>query len=294
MKTDPSSKREDGPITRLSLTVGKARGLFVPCGLFAILVIGIHVGCNRLDHQLFALFNIVDAALDDTLTFIIQKVCALFDASAATTDLLTFRAVDFIDMDTKTAAAQYGALLYELATDVLLAVPAFFYGEQTAAEKLIRSRGSMWDSEVTTRFSLRTFKERIVRYFKDPTLLMIAGPLAAFCASIAGVFAVSREMEVAVHSMASKLPSLASASATIAGVLGTLVLFVVAWRMSLRVTIGAAVMAERRSRNDLTLSVPANKRRTRGLLTAFIALPIALLALEATPMLGTLRALIAR
>jgi hypothetical protein len=259
-------------IERLSLFVGGLRPMFIPFGLFALLAIGIHVGCNRLDNHLFVLLNVIDAAVDDVLCFIIQKVCALFSASQSTVDLLTYRAIDFIDLEIKSDAARYGALAYELVADVVLALPVFLYREE--------------------RWTTDGIRERAKAYFEDPTLLKLAGPAAAVSAGIAGVFSISREIEVLAHSLISHVT--VQHASGIAGMLGAAALAVVAWRLLAIAVLGAAEYAERRANNDRVMSVPLQQRRLRGLLTAFVALPIALLAVEATPILGSLRALMPR
>jgi hypothetical protein len=269
---ETGSERRPGAFTRFSLFLGRLRGLFFPLAIFAVLSVGLHVGSDQLDDHLFVVTNALDSALDALLGAIIREVWSWFGARPETIDAATFRAADFIDLEAKVTAARLGALAFELAAVFVLALPVFFY----------RARDG----------DLRTTIQRFARSLKDPTILKVAAPLGVLFASVAGVFAVSREIQVLAHSLASKLvadPAETTALAAIGGLLAMAIVFV---RIALPATLSAIGYAERIAQNEIILAVPASRRRMRGLFVAIFALPLSGLALAATPFIGTVRALV--
>jgi hypothetical protein len=259
-------------VTRVSLFFGRIRGLYFPLALFSVLAIGLHVGSDRVDDHLFVLFNAIDAAIDSTMSAVIREVFTWFGASTQTIETVTFRAVDLIDLDTKATAARFGALVVELLSDVLLALPVFFYRSGDA--------------------SIRTTIQRFVGSLKEPTVLKIAAPIAVSCASLAGVFAVSREIQVGVHALAAEVIDDASKTTIIAAVGGLVALFVVLIRIAAPAVLSTIGYAERIASNDRLMATSARRRRMRGIFVAVVALPIAILAIDATSIVGGVRALI--
>jgi len=246
--------------------------VLLPLGLFSILAVGLHVGSDRIDDHLFVLFSWLDGFLDGATAFVIRGVFGLFGSDEASIERWTFRAAELIDVDVKSLAARWGALFVELAADFILALPVFFH------------RG-----EAIPLAELRTLLEKM---FRDPTVLKFSGPLAVLAAGLAGAIAVSRELQVLSHSQLLRFDPNSDLASFIASAIGFLALSLVAWRVLVPLLIGAVRFADRRSNNDVVLSVPARTRRLRGTITALVALPVALLALDTTPLLGTLRALL--
>src|SRR5215470_4035640 len=108
MRVEDEKQKTPWFVTRLSLFLGRIRGLYFPLALFSVLAVGLHVGSDRVDDQLFVLFNAIDAALDTASTAFIKEVFTWFGASAQTIDAATFRAIDFIDLESKATAARFG------------------------------------------------------------------------------------------------------------------------------------------------------------------------------------------
>lgn len=263
------------PISRVSYLLGHLRGLFLPFGLFALVAVGVHVGCDRLDDQAFVALSTLDAITDATLVSILRWAGELFGASGASIEAWTYRAVDLVDVDAKQWLARWIAVALELVTDVVLALPVFLHRNLPA--------------------SARALGVLVKKSFADPTVLRVAAPIASACACLAGAFAISREAQVLTHSVASGLAvmsehrDLATLAASIAGYLA---LCVVLWRLGAVVVLGALTYADGRATRDALDVVGQKKRRLRGWFTAFVALPIAITAVLATPITGTLRALL--
>lgn len=257
-------------LTKLSKTIGLFRGLFLPFGLFAIVAVGIHAGSDCVDNHAFSLYNFFDARFDELLTWLIVRVYGFMDVGVQLTATHTFKAVDFIDLDVKDAAARWTALLVELGADLIFAFPIF------------RHRP---DGTPLVEFARRTYQ--------DPTVLRVAAPLGAIFASIAGVLVIAREIQVATHGMLAGQPVQISQFGTqAAAIAGIIALVLVTWRLGGNALGAAARWADRRAKIDRERFSTPRRRKMRGLVTAGIILPITFLAVfQATPIIPTLRAL---
>ncbi|MCK6544845.1 hypothetical protein L6R52_03185 [Myxococcota bacterium] len=263
------------PISRVSYLLGHVRGLFLPFGLFALVAVGVHVGCDRLDDQAFVALSALDAIVDAALAATVRAIGDLFSASPASIEAWTYRAVDLVDVDAKQWLARWIAVGLELFTDLVLALPVFLHRELPA--------------------SARALGALVKKSLADPTVLRVAAPIASACACVAGAFAVSREAQVLAHSAISGVAvmsehrDLATLSASITGYLA---LCVVLWRLGAVVVLGALTYADKKAARDALDVVGSRKRRLRGWVTALVALPITITAVVATPIAGTLRALL--
>lgn len=257
---------------KVSLFIGAGRALFMPFGFLALFVIGAHVGGDRLDDGLFEIFNHLDVTMDHALAWAIAGLGGFFGASDSTIDLLTYRAIDCVDIEAKIAAGRSSALMLELALDVAVAAPILF------------SR-----SEQTRLSEIAVLSRRALR---DPTLLAIVLPVTIALACTAGVFALAREVQVATHSMVSGAGVAGRATAFSASVAGLSALVLSAWRLGVPSVLGAFAYSHRRAESDRILGVPGARRRMRGLSILILGIPIAALAVRATPIAGSLRALL--
>src|SRR5437870_3481067 len=95
----------------------RVQRLFVPIAFFALIVVGLHVGSDRLDDHLFVALNAIDAWVDAALAFAIKTAGGWIGASEGAIDAAAFRAADFVDLETKITLAKIGALAVELAAD---------------------------------------------------------------------------------------------------------------------------------------------------------------------------------
>lgn len=270
--SSPSPPRRAGIFGRFSLFLGFFRGAFLPFGLFALIAAGLHVGTDRLDDRLFLVLNVLDGLADRAAAAIIAEVGTWFDAAPATVSSMQYRAADLVDLGLKEAGARLGALVLELVADLILALPVFLYH---------KTPPPLRELVTTSRRSLR-----------DPTVLLVAGPAAAITAGLAGAFVVTREAQVLVHSLVSSTGLRADLCLFASTTGGFLALALITWRLGPVLFAGAFTYAERRAAGDKAASVPRVKRVLRGTTTALIALPIGVLALDATPITGAVRALL--
>lgn len=246
--------------------------VLLPLGLFSVLVVGLHVGSDRIDDHLFELFSLLDAGFDAAVIFLIREGGALVGLDARTISEWTYRAIELIDADEKTQMARTGALVVELAADFVLALPVFVHRREGTNILLLRDQAR--------------------RIFRDPTLLKLSLPVAVLAAGLGGTISICREIQVLVHariahwSLAPEVLNFLPAAA------GFTALALVSWRILFPLLVGAIDYADRRANDDRQAVVPVKKRRLRGLVTTFVALPVALVALFATPVLGTVRALL--
>jgi hypothetical protein len=246
--------------------------VLLPLGLFSVLAVGLHVGSDRVDDHLFVLISWLDGLADGLAAWVIRGLGGVIGASDLSIDQWTFRAAEWIDVDAKTDGARIGALVVELAADAILALQVFLH------------RSEAFKPSAVVLFFRQTMR--------DPTVLKIAGPLAMLAAGLAGTIAVSRELQVFSHAHVARFALDTDLANFIASSIGFVALALVAWRVLVPLLVGAVAYADRRSSSDIALAVRPRTRRMRGWITAIVALPVALIALYTTPVLGTLRALL--
>lgn len=267
-----TEQEKKGFLAALSSAGGFFGRVILPLGLFSVLAVGLHVGSDRIDDHLFVVVSWLDSLFDAGATAVIRLIGSLFSGSEHAIDVWTVRAIEWIDVDTKTELARIGALAVELFADFILALPVFFHRAQTV--------------------SPRQFVEHVKKTFRDPTLLKLVAPVSVLAAGTAGAFAVSRELQVLTHARLVAFNVESDVANFTASSMGFIALALVMWRVLLPLIVGAIEFADRRASNDTVLAVKPRARRFRGLFTAFVALPVAMIALFATPVLGTLRALL--
>ena len=166
--------------------IGRARWVFLPVGLCALVALGAHAAADVVSGQVLWLVDRVDAFFD-----------AIFSTWSLTTPL-----VDLVGLEQRTIFARGAALVWELCADFLIALPMIGYDEREVAGEVPLARGLL-----RKRPSLRSFR-----------------PLAVLATSIAGARSVARmvqgSVQLALHSSA-----LAFVAGAIA-LLALLVLFV--------------------------------------------------------------------
>jgi hypothetical protein len=148
----------------------------MPAGLFALIAVGVHAAADTLDDRILWLVDRADAAFD-----------AVVGGWGPTANW-----VRWIDLDDRTWIARAFALVWELAADLVLAVPAIGYREQergrpaTGITALLgtppRRWGEMW-RDVARR----------------PTVLRVTRPLATAAVALAGSCAVARMVQGALY-----------------------------------------------------------------------------------------------
>lgn len=152
---------------RVSEGAGHFRFLFMPVGLLALVAVGVHAGADLVDDRLLRLLEALDARLD-----------SLFAQAAWTRGW-----VDAVGSLERTVAARGLALAWELAVDVLVALPLLGYREAEAAPLISAVRAREAAGQV------------LLRTLRAPTPLRVLRPLAVACFVAGGAVQVSRLVE---------------------------------------------------------------------------------------------------
>jgi len=206
----------------------------MPLGLLALIAVGIHAAAD---------------AVDDRLLWLIDRADATFDAWVSRWDF-TKPMVDWVGAPERLLVARSLALAWELAADLVLALPALGYEEHPAPPP--------WP--------------RVV-----PTVRAWVRPLCTFFVVLAGASAVARMVQGAVflslHSLLGNGVSGALARAAALGALGA-------------VTFSLGGRAVLRTYEDARQSVHAPRAWVGTLLVAPLALAA---AWDATPLLAFVR-----
>ena len=236
-------------------------GAIVPVGVFALLVVGVHAGTDRVDDYVFSFLNAVDILVDSAAAVVVETVLGWRRSSAERVARVTFAIQDFVDLDLKHSLSRILALAIEIVSDIALAVPLFVH----------RARAYSWS---TLWYQLTT----------DPTVLRVAGPLAVFFAGAAGTLLVAQEVQVGVHGWLVQYARLAPSADATARTAAVLAALLVAWRLGVIALRRAVSLAEGRAQRDHRMMSRPSKRRSRGLFVAVVVLPVTVLGLfEAAP-----------
>ena len=86
--------------TLVEVTAALGRAV-VPVGVFALLVVGVHAGTDRIDDYVFSFLNAVDILVDSAAAAGVETVLGWQQASAERVARVTFAIQDFIDLDAK-------------------------------------------------------------------------------------------------------------------------------------------------------------------------------------------------
>jgi len=162
-----TSDRPEGPFSAFSRFLGHFRWAFMPLGLLALIAVGVHAAADTLDDRLLAVVDLVDAAFD--------RVVGRFDLTAPLVDLLS--------LERRTLLARALALSWELAADVVLALPALGYREESAPQAPPR----------------HTWRAMLVRCLRKPTSMRWIRPLATALVAVAGACTVARLVQGTVY-----------------------------------------------------------------------------------------------
>lgn len=244
-------------------------GAVVPLGVFAVLVVGVHAGTDRVDDYVFSFLNAVDILVDSAAAVVVETLLGWRRGSAEQIARLTFAIQDFVDLDAKHRLSRFLALAIEIVSDIALAVPLFVH----------RARA----------YSLSTVWYQLMT---DPTVLRVAGPLAVFFAGAAGTLLVAQEVQVGVHGWLVQYARYAPSAEAAARTVAILAALLVAWRLGVIAVRRSVSLAEERAQRDHRMMSRTSKRRSRGLFIAVVVLPVSVLGLfEAVPRWSVVKAL---
>ncbi|MCE9666297.1 hypothetical protein LY474_00600 [Myxococcus stipitatus] len=251
-------------VSDVSRLLGAFRWAFMPLGLLALVAVGVHAAADTLDDRLVSMVDRVDAA---------------FDALVGRYDL-TASWVEWVSLETRTRIARALALTWELAADLVLALPALGYREAAAPRPAEAWRAAL-EAREDEAPSWRTLWRRCLR---QPTPMRWLRPLATAAVVVAGACAVARLLQGTVYLSwrelmgdgAADVAARVLALASLVGVLASL-----GWRAVLRNLQHADAACARE---------PGRRAFTRGLLGCAVVAPLAVAAaLDASPLLSFLR-----
>ena len=242
-------------------------GLVVRLGMFALVVVGLHVGADRADDLVFFFVNTVDGLVDAVLGASIRWVGELFGAPPSTLARATYVVEQWIDLDLKVAAAKESALLLELVAAALVALPLL---ARPAAPQSCTPRGTM----------------------SDPTLLSIALPVSVLVASAAGAVVVANEVHVGLHGLVVAAVGPLEPASLLARAIGFVTLVSATWFLGVRAALLAVGRARDRTLADRRDLVSPRRRRTRGLVTTLVAAPLALAGIQGVGVISSVKALV--
>ena len=257
----PESQPPRPAVERVLSVVGKAslflayfRWLFMPLGLFALIAVGVHAAADTVDDRLLWLIDRADAAFD-----------ALVSRWSFTQPM-----VDWVGLEQRIWLARALSLVWELAADLFLALPALGYEEH--------------DTRAPIHKRWRPIFERMLR---RPSLMSVIRPAATAAIVLAGSCAVGRMIQGALYlslrqSIGDAVAGPVSRVAALAGLAG--VLIAMGGRAVLRNVQHAHAVADREKTHLLL------HRWTRGLAGSAVVLPLAIAALvDASPIASFFR-----
>ncbi len=173
LQLTPPSSRPEGAWGLLAGLVGAVRWGMLPLGLMALVAVGVHAAADTLDDRLLLGIERADAWLDAWLGGF----------------QLTQGWVDAVGPEQRVRAARWLALAWELAVDLVLALPVLAY----------RASGASEDGQAMARARVK------------PAPMLVLRPLATGAVCLAGACAVARMVEGAFYlSMVDALGSRAS------------------------------------------------------------------------------------
>jgi|CXWL01.1.fsa_nt_gi hypothetical protein len=227
--------------------LGLFRGFYVPVGLLALIAVGVHGAADVLDDQVLRGVERLDAWLDSLWAM----------------QTYTEGWVAKVDSLERTWVARAVAFIWEVAVDLVAAVPCLNYFE-----------------EDRTGIGRSQWRPLLQRLNQKPTLMRVLRPVFAGIFAATGAWVISRSVESALyerlHAFTAVREWAPQAANAVALVAFALVLGSLAWRCVGFALIHADAASERQ---------PGIFRA--GLVGTLLALPLALAAVaDALPRLG--------
>ena len=250
-------------VADVSRFLGGFRWAFMPLGLLALVAVGVHSAADTLDDRLVAVVDRADAAFD--------ALVGRYDVTAPM--------VEWVSLELRTRIARALALAWELAADLVLALPALGYREARAPVPAEAWRAAMGQAPARP-----SWKALWTRCLRRPTPMRWLRPLATAAVVLAGACAVARLIQGTVYLSWRDLMGDAVADGMARGLaLGALVgvLATLGWRAVLRNLQHADAACEARGGKGAF---------GRGLVGCAVVVPLAVAAVvDASPVLSFLR-----
>jgi hypothetical protein len=257
-----AAQPEPGPFTALSRLLSHFRWAFMPLGLLALLAVGVHAAADTLDDRLLAVVDVADAAFD--------RVVGRYS--------LTESLVDLLSLEGRTTLARLLALAWELAVDMVLALPALGYREELDSQAR--------PSRMPVGPPRDSWRAMLVRCLRRPTTMRWIRPVATALVAVAGACTVARLVQGTVYLSWRELLGDGAADVVARG-LALAALVGLLWRLGWRAVL-----------RNLQHADAASEAHARGLAGALayglpgsaLVVPLALAAaLDASPLLSFVR-----
>ncbi len=250
-------------VAYVSRFLGGFRWAFMPLGLLALVAVGVHSAADTLDDRLVGLVDRADAAFDGLV--------GQYDVTAPM--------VEWVSLELRTRIARGLALAWELAADLVLALPALGYRETRAPVP-----AEAWRAAMGTAPARPSWRVLWTRCLRRPTPMRWLRPLATVAVALAGACAVARLIQGTVYLSWRELLGDGAADGLARGLaLGALVgvLATLGWRAVLRNLQHADAACE---------AGGGKGALRRGLVGCAVVVPLAVAAVvDATPVLSFLR-----
>jgi hypothetical protein len=266
LRPSPPSSAPSGSLGGLSRFLGGFRWAFMPLGLLSLIAVGVHAATDTVDDRLLTLVDVGDAAFDRWV------------GSVSWAEGL----VELLPLEQRIPLARGLALAWELAVDLVLALPALGYREAKSA----REDEEPWRRHLPPREDTTGWRALFARSLRQPTLVRWVRPLATAAVVLAGACAVARLVQGTVYLSwrelfgegAADVAARGLALAALGGILATL-----GWRAVLRNLQHADAASREHVRSPW-------QALAYGLGGSALAVPLALAAvLDAAPVLSFFR-----
>lgn len=257
--TSPPSSSFVADVSRF---LGGFRWAFMPLGLLALVAVGVHAAADTLDERLLSLVDLADAAFD--------RLVGRFEATQGL--------VEWVSLERRTVIARMLALGWELAADLVLALPALGYREEEAP------RTEPWRGVLAG--PRPTWRMLFARCVRRPTTMRWARPLATAAVVLAGACAVALSVQGTVYLSWRELFGDRAADLAARGLaLGALV--------GILASLGGRAVLRNLQHADASSELHARgwqQAFAHGLVGSALVVPLALAAvLDASPVLSFLR-----
>jgi hypothetical protein len=222
----------------------RLRWLFLPLALFSLLCVGIHAAADAMEDRLLWAVDATDALVDGWLS------AWAFSSPA----------VEWVGTAQRTAIARAIALVWELGTDIVIALPVLWYREPPGGADAVTDPNLALHK---LRALVETARSRLKRPGAPANVVI---PACAVMMVLAGSCAVGRMLQGALYlslePVNATVASAISRTLAILVLVGTLLVFgtravqQLSIHVELRVSSGRPAVALSRSALAMALSVP--------------------------------------
>ncbi len=235
--------------------LGATRGLYVPFGIAALLIMGVRLGADESTRWLFDVVSLGDRAVEwfaESVLSIVEVPLLRFGwVEPSWAQVNSYRFFDWIDMDSRESIAKYASLGIELFLDFLFIRLAFSYDEPKFSLAVVGPNDSFVDA--LKKHSTLKF-ESMRSYGSDLNVEKLYLPIISLFAAICGAAMAGLSVENVLYASISKFSD--PEPWVTQGAAG-LVMVALLWRFGIPVAVFSFSFADERMRS-------AKQRGKRG------------------------------